>query len=135
MLLLYENMKKAGNKNVLNTKIKKLPKHLSKFIDEQLANSPYYSSLLNNEKELSIADGHVVDQVRRLREIERIVTAIEEVNNDLPEDKKEFVLLYYHSNEKISLEGVAHKLHIGTTTVKRWKKEYVTLIAIRLGWI
>lgn len=120
---------------MLKEKVKKLPKHLSKFIEAQLKNFPYYSSLLSGQKEFSINDGSKLDQLIRVEEIKRIVTAIEEVNNVLDESRKEFVLLYYHSNTEITLEGVAHKLYVGTATVKRWKKEYVTLIAIKLGWI
>lgn len=60
--------------------------------------------------------------------------AVHWVIHELPEDKRQFVELYYWNRPKtLTNEGIAQRLHIGITTLYQWKKAIVTLVGLELG--
>lgn len=114
---------------------KKMPNVLSKFIDYNIRQLPYYSKLLSGELELTRNDGAAVYRVKRMEEMARIVNAIETEYNQLDAEKKEFVRLYYFSETEMTIGGVSQRLFISGRTGARWKGSFGKSIAIRLGWL
>lgn len=73
---------------------------------------------------------------KRVREIEESIKIVDEIYQQLSEEKKQIVKLYYWSKpRKLTLYGVAIELEKGEKTVRRWKNEIVKLVAIRKGLI
>lgn len=73
---------------------------------------------------------------KRVGELEESVRVVDEIYQQLPEEKKQIVKLYYWSKpRKLTLYGVAIELEKGEKTVRRWKNEIVQLVAIRKGLI
>jgi RinA family phage transcriptional activator len=71
----------------------------------------------------------------RLRNLEQVTNGIEQVWQDLTDEKKLFVKLFYWTRpKKYTLEGVAMKLSISYPTAKRWRNEIVQKVAKRIGW-
>jgi len=120
---------------LIATKKKKLSLHLSKFIDENIKQLSHYSKLLNGEIELTWEDGTAVQRDIRINEIARIVKAIEEEYNRLEGEQEKFMQLYYFSPNTLTIDGASQQVHISGQTGRRWKKEFVHSIAVRLGWL
>lgn len=71
----------------------------------------------------------------RLHYLERVVDAIEEVYNRLPEPKREFVKVkFWTQPQRLTAVGICQKLGISDRTYSRWRSQIVSDIAEILGW-
>lgn len=71
----------------------------------------------------------------RLKSLEQVTEGIDRVWQDLPDEKKTFIKLFYWTRpKKYTLEGVAIKLSISYPTAKRWRNEIIEKVAERIGW-
>lgn len=76
-----------------------------------------------------------LDSDRKLRNLVRIVEAIEYVWIGLDDNKKQLVKLYYWTRPRtLTIDGIAQKLHIGKRTADRYRYEITRDIALHLGW-
>ena len=70
----------------------------------------------------------------KLKNLEHVIESIDYVWQDLPDEKKQFVKLYYWTRpQRYTLEGVAIKLSISDRTAKRWRTEFVERVADQIG--
>ena len=71
----------------------------------------------------------------KLQNLERVIGGIDYIWQDLSDEKKQFVKLYYWTRpQRYTLEGVAIKLSISYPTAKRWRTEIVERIADQIGF-
>lgn len=71
----------------------------------------------------------------RLMHLERMVDAIEQVYNRLPEPKRELVKVkYWTSPQRLTTIGICETLGISERTFRRWRIQIVGEIAEILGW-
>lgn len=71
---------------------------------------------------------------RKVREIEENVNLVEEIVNQLPEEKRKMVTLYYWSRpRRFTWSGIAMEIGREESTLRRWRREIVSMIAIRKG--
>ncbi|GIQ69272.1 transcriptional regulator [Xylanibacillus composti] len=71
----------------------------------------------------------------KLMHMERVSSVIEQVYNQLPEVKQEFVRVkYWTSPQRLTAIGVCQKLHISERTYSRWRRQFVQEVAEMLGW-
>lgn len=79
--------------------------------------------------------GTLLASYRLLQHMVKVVDAIEEVYNQLPEDKKKLIeLKYWTKSQELSWEGIAMQLHVSRNTAINWRNEIVKTIAEHLGW-
>jgi len=72
---------------------------------------------------------------RKLEQMERIVEAIRDVYDQLPDEKKKLIRLrYWVKPQTRTWAGIAQMLHISERQARRWRDEIVFMIAERLGW-
>lgn len=77
---------------------------------------------------------------RDLEQLERIVQAVEEVYNSLPNEYKRLVELRYWTSrkykweQKMTWERIAKEIHVSERQALRWRDEIVYAIAEKLGW-
>lgn len=70
-----------------------------------------------------------------LRNMEKVVEAIETIYERLPDEKKMLVKLrYWTQHQRFDWEGVGLQLNCSSRTAKRWRDEIVVAIAMQLGW-
>jgi RinA family phage transcriptional activator len=75
-----------------------------------------------------------------LEQLERIVQAVEEVYNSLPDEYRRLIQLRYWTSrqyrweQKMTWEKIANELHVGRTTAFRMREEIIEAIAKRLEW-
>lgn len=70
----------------------------------------------------------------KLHNLERIIESIDYIWQDLPDEKKQFIKLYYWTRpQRYTLEGVAIKLSISDRTAKRWRTEILERVADKIG--
>lgn len=71
----------------------------------------------------------------RLHYLERVVDAIEEVYNRLPEPKQELIRVkYWTQPQRITTVGICEEIGISERTYRRWRMQVITEIAEILGW-
>lgn len=71
----------------------------------------------------------------KLVHLERVIDAIEEVYNRLPEVKREFIRVkYWTQPQRLTLVGICQELSISESTYKRWRRQFVEDVAKILGW-
>ena len=68
---------------------------------------------------------------RRVRAIEY---ALEETANRCDTSRVRLIELKYFDN-KLTNEGIMQELKIGSNSFYRWRREFVRLVAERLGWV
>jgi RinA family phage transcriptional activator len=68
------------------------------------------------------------------RRIEAIKYAIEIFKLDKEPAKIKLIEMHYWQRE-LTPEGVCKKLYISYATFRRWRREFIELIANRLGWL
>lgn len=93
------------------------------------------NAILFNENgvgELNIDTGKTQ---KRIKHMENIVNAIDDVYNSLPKEKQRLVLVaYWTKPQTMTWEGIALNLHCGARTVYRWRDEIIETIADAMGW-
>lgn len=71
---------------------------------------------------------------KRLEKMERNSNAILKVYDNLIDEKKELVKLYYWKRPgELTWEGIAKEIHVSRITAIRWRKAFVYAIAKELG--
>lgn len=79
--------------------------------------------------------GTLLASYRLLQHMVKVIDAIEEVYNQLPEEKKKLIQLkYWTKYQELSWEGIAMQLHVSRNTAINWRNEIVKTIAENLGW-
>lgn len=79
--------------------------------------------------------GTLLASYRLLQHMVKVIDAIEEVYNQLPEEKKKLIeLKYWTKSQELSWEGIAMQLHVSRNTAINWRNEIVKTIAEHLGW-
>lgn len=72
---------------------------------------------------------------KRLKQLETIANAIEEVYIQLPEEKQKLVKLKYWTRpQTLTWDGIARTLNVGRATAIRWRNEVVFAVAYTIGW-
>lgn len=71
---------------------------------------------------------------RRIKRYSEITSAIQTTYDKCDKQKKELIELKYWQN-RYTDAGIADRMCIGTSTLKRWKKAIVLSIAIELGYL
>lgn len=72
---------------------------------------------------------------KRLNQLEEIVSTIERIYKQLPDDHKRLVeLKYWTKPQLLTWDGIADKLHISKRQAMRWRDEIISAIAEALGW-
>lgn len=72
---------------------------------------------------------------RRLDQLERIVKAIDQIYQELPDDKKKLIKLKYWTKPQTKTwEGIAQEINISRRQALRWRNEIVFAIADAIGW-
>lgn len=72
---------------------------------------------------------------KRLKRMEEITTAIDEVYRQLPDEYKKLVKLkYWTKPQRLTMDGIAEALNVGRATVFRWRNEIIYAIAETIGW-
>ncbi len=66
------------------------------------------------------------------RRVQAIEWALDQTKTADPERVKLVELKYF--DNKLRDEGIADRLHISRTTFYRWRRDFVALVAERLGW-
>lgn len=99
---------------------------------------PYYDDLprwSNTKSDPTGRLGAALLTDRRLIQLERIVSAIEQVYNNLPPEKQKLVDLKYWTKPQLrTWEGISQKLNISRRQALRWRDRILYEIAKRLGW-
>lgn len=71
----------------------------------------------------------------KLLHMERVSDAIEEVYNQLPEEKRELIRVKYWTHpQRLTTIGICEKLGISERTYRRWRAQILSEIAEILGW-
>lgn len=71
---------------------------------------------------------------KRLRKLEKNSNAILKIYDDLIDERKELVKLYYWKRPgELTWEGIAKELHISRRTAIRWRKAFIYKVAEELG--
>ncbi|WP_010278845.1 transcriptional activator [Paenibacillus senegalensis] len=71
----------------------------------------------------------------KLIHMERVVDAIEEVYNRLPEVKQELIQAkYWTKPQHLTTVGICKELSISESTYRRWRSKFVRDIVDILGW-
>lgn len=71
----------------------------------------------------------------KLMHLERVVDAIDEVYNRLPEPKQELIRVkYWTSPQRLTTIGICEELGISERTFRRWRTQIVEEVAEILGW-
>ncbi|MBD7985314.1 hypothetical protein H9649_12010 [Sporosarcina sp. Sa2YVA2] len=109
--------------------------HLLKVLDQHVRNIPYYSRLVGGEEKLPKNYGSYVEQLTRIDEANRIIKAAEEAFNELEPRKKSLISLYYFEDKEPTLGASAELSEFSKSGAGRAKKDYLWLIARKLGWI
>ena len=68
------------------------------------------------------------------RRIKAIDAALEETANRGEPNRIRLIQMKYFDN-KLRDEGIIDELHISKRTLHRWKRDFVLLVAERLGWL
>lgn len=72
---------------------------------------------------------------KRLKQLEQISSAIEEVFIQLPEEKQKLIKLkYWAKPQTLTWDGIAATMNVGRRTALRWRDEIIYAIADTLGW-
>jgi len=72
---------------------------------------------------------------RRLDQLERIAKAIDQIYQELPDDKKKLIKLKYWTKPQTKTwEGIAQEINISRRQALRWRNEIVFAIADAIGW-
>lgn len=72
---------------------------------------------------------------KKLREMERIAKAIEQVYNLCDDDRKKLIRVkYWVKPQKLTWDGIAAELHISRATAFRWRDEIIQALSEKLGW-
>lgn len=99
---------------------------------------PYYDDLTgwsNTKSDPTSRLGVALLTDRRLKQLERIVTSIEQVYNDLPPEKQNLIdLKYWTKPQLLTWEGISQRLSISRRQALRWRDQILHEIANRLGW-
>lgn len=109
--------------------------HILKGVEAHIRKIPQYTKLIIGEVELTNEYGTYAQQLRRLDEVSRISSAIQDTYNELDSVKKPFITLYYFSNRVITVEAAGDRLGVSRKTAVRWRKEFLETISKSLGWI
>jgi len=76
-----------------------------------------------------------LDNHKRLKYLENIANAIEEVYTQLPEEKQKLIRMKYWTRPQLlTWDGIADRLNVVPRTAKRWRNEVVYAVAKSLGW-
>lgn len=78
--------------------------------------------------------GTVLAEHRKLREMRRVIEAIEDVLRLLDDDRRALVRAYYWDHPAESWDWIASYLKYDVRTLQRWRRAIVEAIAERLGW-
>ena len=70
----------------------------------------------------------------RLKELERIESAITSVYDKLEEKPKRLISMIYWTHHKRTWDTVSNELEVGRTTLFRWRNEIVHAVGDKLGW-
>ncbi|MFV9511817.1 transcriptional regulator [Tepidibacillus sp. LV47] len=72
---------------------------------------------------------------RKIEQLELIVSAISNVYDQLPNEKKNLIKLKYWTRpQTLTWEGIARELHVSRRQAIYWRDEIVYAIAHQLGW-
>ncbi|SDJ20109.1 transcriptional regulator [Natribacillus halophilus] len=71
---------------------------------------------------------------RRLRHLEEVTEAIEDVYNRLDDTQKKMVKLRYWNRESLGWEAIAYHCNIGRASAFRYREAIVQSIGERIGW-
>ena len=75
-----------------------------------------------------------VVQNRQIQHLERVIAAIDEVYEGLPDEKKRLVqVLYWSKPQKYTWDGIAEQFYYSKKTLQRWRDAIVNEIAEKLG--
>lgn len=93
---------------------------------------------LHNEITTEMGQGGaltVLIKHRKLEHLQIIVSCIESVTSQLPDDKKRLMeLAYWTKPQTLTWEGIAQTANISRKTAFRWRDEIIMSITERLGW-
>jgi RinA family phage transcriptional activator len=71
---------------------------------------------------------------KRLRNFEEITEAIESAYKEISEDHRRVVKTKYWSGRNLTWEGIASECNMHRNTAKKYQKEFVMLVAEKVGW-
>ncbi|WP_243646899.1 transcriptional regulator [Scopulibacillus darangshiensis] len=71
---------------------------------------------------------------KRLRNLEEIVEAIDNIYDSVPDHYKEMINIKYWSNKNFKWSEVANECFVHPNTATKMRSEVITLIADKLGW-
>lgn len=72
---------------------------------------------------------------KRLKQLETIANAIEEVYIRLPEEKQRLIRIKYWTRpQTLTWDGIARTMNVGRATAIRWRNEVVFAVARSIGW-
>lgn len=71
---------------------------------------------------------------RRLRNLEEIEQAIESALNQVPGECQKTIKLKYWSNKRLSWEAIGEKVPCHRTTAIRYRRNFIELVAEKIGW-
>lgn len=70
-----------------------------------------------------------------IENLQTIVRAVEAVYEQLPDEKKMLIRLYYWARPKmLTWDGIADRLHVSVKQAQRWRDSIIFDIAERVGW-
>ncbi|WOV83919.1 hypothetical protein PGH26_13700 [Sporosarcina jeotgali] len=113
----------------------KLTNHLSRVIEDHIYNLADYQKEIQKDIKLGGMNRTLYLQDVRLRELQRITQAIEQVFNELAENKQEFIATLFLEGRTPTIQAAAEQTFTSLSTAKRIKKEFIESIAVKLGWI
>lgn len=71
---------------------------------------------------------------KRLRNLESIVESIDGAFGQVSEDHQKVVRMRYWSGKRLTWEGVGQACHMHRNTAQKYRDEFVSLVAEKLGW-
>lgn len=140
-MVVKEKLKRGTFKHIESELFyyKETKKELKRLKDEILYATPYYEMTGGGRSNLpgdpTGATATMMISHRRIEQLGRVVEAIGEVYEQLPEEKKKLVRLKYWTKPQTrTWQGIANQIPVNRSTALRWRNEIVSLIAEKLGW-
>ncbi|WP_100489429.1 transcriptional regulator [Sporolactobacillus pectinivorans] len=72
---------------------------------------------------------------RKLRNLEEIVQAIETAYSQVTEDHRKIIKLRYWSNLNLTWDSIADRCNMHRNTATKYRKDFVLIVADKIGWL
>lgn len=71
----------------------------------------------------------------RLRQLEQQQRAVDKIYSRLTPEKQVLVQLKYWGKGHLTDLGIASRIPVADRTIRRWKRELISAIAVEMGWL